>query len=129
MPLGAVERLRRLLDEHIEAVALDGPTPPDVRRLTRELGKLEILRWLLDILRTEDYRRAVSTQLQVCARRALRRATAAIERFLTERQADARRETAAVTAEIEDLVTLVLLLLDTHPQTPIPQAPHPLSPP
>jgi hypothetical protein len=107
------------------AAALDAPTPPDLRRLTRELAKLEILRWLLDILRTEDHRQAVSTQLQVCARRALRRATAVIERFLGERQAEARRETAALTAEIEDLITLVLLLLDTERESAVAEADNP----
>ncbi len=110
------------------AAALDGPAPPDVGRLTRELGKLEILRWLLDVLRTEDYRRAVSTQLQVCARRALRRATATLDRFLAERAADARRATAAVTGEIEDLVTLVLMLLDTEREAAVAEADKPVFP-
>jgi hypothetical protein len=107
------------------AVALDGPAPPELGRLTRELGKLEILRWLLDVLGTADYHAVVSTQLQVCARRALRRATATLDRFLAERAADARRATAAVTAEIEDLVTLVLLLLDTEREAAVAEADNP----
>jgi hypothetical protein len=107
------------------AAALDGPAPPEMRALTRELGKLEILRWLLEVLRTPDYRRVLSTQLQVCARRALRRATAAIERFLVERRADARREIAGLTAEIEDLVALVLLLLDAEREDAVAEADNP----
>lgn len=99
------------------SAALEGPAPPDVHQLTREVAKLELLRWLLEILEAPDHRQTLSTQLQVSARKALHRATAAITRFLTERQVDARRETAAVTAEIEDLVTLVLLLLDAEAES------------
>jgi hypothetical protein len=94
--------------------ALDGSDPPDMRRLAREVGKLELLRWLLEILETKDHHRTLSTQLQVAARKALHRATAAIQRFLARRHADTRLETAAVTAEVEDLVTLVLVLVDAE---------------
>ena len=104
------------------AAALAGDRVPDMGRLTRELAKLELLRWLLQTLCVPDHHRTVSTQLQVAARRALRRATTTIERFLADRAVDARRATAAVTAEIEDLVTLVLLLLDTEREDAIAEA-------
>ena len=107
------------------STALDGSDPPDMHRLTREVGKLELLRWLLEILETEDHRRTLSTQLQVAARKALRRATAAIERFLKLRHADTRLETAGVTAEIEDLVTLVLVLVDAERESASAEADNP----
>jgi hypothetical protein len=107
------------------STALDGPNPPDMRRVAHELGKLELLRWLLEILQATDHRRTISTQLQVSARRALRRATRTIERFMSDAHVMARRETAAVTAEIEDLVTLVLLLLDTERESADAEADNP----
>jgi hypothetical protein len=107
------------------AAALDGPDPPNIGQLAREVGKLELLRWLLEILETEDHRRTLSTQLQVAARRALRRATTAIERFLKLRHADTRLETAAVTAEIEDLVALVLVLVDAERESAAAEADNP----
>jgi hypothetical protein len=96
------------------AVALAGAEPPDVHRLTQEVGKLELLRWLLEILETADHHRTLSTQLQVAARRALHRATASIERFLKLRHADTRLDTVHVTGEIEDLVTLVLMMVEAE---------------
>jgi hypothetical protein len=99
------------------SASLAEPDPPDMRRLARELGKLELLRWLLEILEAHEHRRTISTQLQVSARQALRRATATIASFLTDAHILARRDTAAVTAEIEDLVTLVLLLVDTEQES------------
>jgi len=107
------------------SAALDGPSPPDMRRLAHELGKLELLRWLLEILEATDHRRTISTQLQVSARLALRRATKTIERFLTDAHVTARRETASVTGEIEDLVALVLLLLDTERESAEAEADNP----
>lgn len=96
------------------AAALEGAEPPDMHRLAREIGKLELLRWLLEILKTADHHRTLSTQMQVVARRALHRATSSIERFLKLRHADTRLDTVHVTGEIEDLVTLVLVLVDAE---------------
>jgi hypothetical protein len=115
--VGAVRRFSRDL-----ADALDAPDPPDMRRLTREIGKLELLRWLLETLRVEDHHSTLSTQLQVAARRALRRATETIERFVGTRNPATRQATAAVTGEIEDLVTLVLLMLDTEREDHVAEA-------
>ena len=99
------------------SAALERDETPDMRRLTREVAKLELLRWLLEILETREHHRTLSTQLQVAARRALHRATAAIARFLELRHADTRVETAQVTGEIEDLVTLVLVLVETEQES------------
>ena len=104
------------------AARLAADAAPDMRRLTHELGKLEGLRWLLLTLQAHDHHRTLSTQLQVAARRALRRATATIESFLAERRAAARQATAAVTGEIEGLVSLVLLLLDAEREDAIAEA-------
>jgi hypothetical protein len=107
------------------SAALAEPGPPDMRLLARELGKLELLRWLLEILQATEHRRTISTQLQVSARQALRRATATIESFLADAHIMARRDTASVTAEIEDLVTLVLLLLDAERESEEAEADNP----
>ncbi len=113
---GIADTIVRKVGEFSEALthALDGFEPPDMNRLAREVGKLELLRWLLEILGTEDYHRTLSTQLQVVARKALHRATGSIEQFLKLRHADTRLDTATVTGEIEDLVTLVLVLIDAE---------------
>ncbi|HUA53814.1 MAG TPA: hypothetical protein VMB81_16695 [Candidatus Sulfotelmatobacter sp.] len=94
--------------------ALERADPPDMHRLAREVEKLELLRWVLEILETAEHHRTLSTQMQVAARRALHRATASIERFLELRHADTRLDTAHVTGEIEDLVTLVLVLVEAE---------------
>jgi len=115
--IGAVRRFGAAL-----ADALDDTGAPDMRRLTREIGKLELLRWLLVTLRVDAHHRTLSTQLQVAARRALRRASETIEHFMERRHAAARHATAAVTGEIEDLVTLVLLMLDTEREDAVAEA-------
>lgn len=96
---------------HITA-ALDEADHPDVPAMVRDLMMMEIIRFALDTLRHERMSRDIGFMWRSFARRALTRATEAIERYLFRRDMISRYGALSILAEIEDLTTLVAQILE-----------------
>lgn len=97
-----VDRYRQHITE-----ALHEADHPDVPAMVRDLMMMEIIRFVLDTLRHEKLSRDIGFMWRSFARRALTRATEAIERYLFRRDLVSRYGAISILAEIEDLTTLV----------------------
>ncbi len=97
-----VDRYRQHITE-----ALHEADHPDVPAMVRDLMMMEIIRFVLDTLRHEKLSRDIGFMWRSFARRALARATEAIEQYLFKRDMMSRYGANSILAEIEDLATLV----------------------
>jgi hypothetical protein len=102
-----VDRYRRHITE-----ALHEADHPDVPAMVRDLMMMEIIRFVLDTLRHEKLSRDIGFMWRSFARRALARATEAVEQYLSRRDLMSRYGANSILAEIEDLSTLVTQILE-----------------
>lgn len=102
-----VDRYRHHITE-----ALDEADHPDVPAMVRDLMMMEIIRFVLDTLRHDKLSRDIGFMWRSFARRALTRATEAIEHYLFKRDLVSRYGAISILAEIEDLSTLVTQILE-----------------
>lgn len=102
-----VDRYRHHITE-----ALHEADHPDVPGMVRDLMMMEIIRFVLDTLRLDKLSRDIGFMWRSFARRALTRATEAIEHYLLKRDLVSRYGAISILAEIEDLSTLVSQILE-----------------
>ncbi|MBF0334748.1 MAG: hypothetical protein HQL40_14060, partial [Alphaproteobacteria bacterium] len=77
-----------------------------------DLMRLDILLWLLEILKADEAGRCVRQQSQIVARGALRRARRVADAYLARRGPQERFDLATVVAEVEELGVLMTRVVE-----------------
>ncbi|GAB4183456.1 MAG: hypothetical protein OHK0024_23340 [Thalassobaculales bacterium] len=110
---------RRLLErtrayaEQIGA-GLEAGDHPDIAVLVRDLTRIEIIRWVLEALERPQEVAAVTSQFRAFSRQVLKRAGDVVARYIHQRDMKARYDTASVTVQVDDLVTLIEQVMDSE---------------
>lgn len=91
---------------------IDGVDAIDMRQAGSDLLRLDILIWLLEILKADEPARCLRRQSQTVARGALRRARRVADAYLARRGPQQRFDLATVVAEVEELIVLVARIVE-----------------